>query len=171
MSVYGCEKMLPGLRIVNRALYGTEAWMLSPVGLVNHNGYKKVSCSHRQFGIHRDIYVRPLQRSANPVCMQTVQIDLTPSIQNSFMKQKIQAGFSTNYARSICTICICAGSVDICEGLTSISEQLILETLEVFIVETMYNLYIYCVDPLVAVLLLLNPCVTMYVCPLYYATA
>ena len=41
MSVYGCEKTLPGLRIINRALYGTEAWMLSPVDLSTKTGTKR----------------------------------------------------------------------------------------------------------------------------------
>ena len=32
------------------------------------------------------------------------------------------------------------GSVDLCEGLTSISQQLVLNTFEIFIAETLYNL-------------------------------
>ena len=39
-------------------------------------------------------------------------------------------------ARFICTICIHTGSADFCEGLTSILQQLILDTFEVIITET-----------------------------------
>ena len=37
-------------------------------------------------------------------------------------------------------VCIRAGSGDLCEGLMSVSQQLVLNTLGVFIAETMYNL-------------------------------
>ena len=64
-------------------------------------------------------------------------LDLSKMIQHSAQEVMLVI---LNTARFIRTVCIHAGSADLCQGLTSISQQLVLDTFEVCIAETMYNL-------------------------------